>query len=129
MFDRTSYMRQYRKTEKYKAAGRRYEDTTIYKAKKKIRKHKWLEVVAHYTKNRMTCESCNEDDMVVLSVNHINGNGTRHRKAIGFGGIKFYRWLIKNNYPEGYNILCMNCQFKHRYKILQYGKISDSPVV
>jgi hypothetical protein len=27
------------------------------------------------------------------------------------GGLEFYRWLIKNNYPEGYQTLCMNDQF------------------
>ena len=31
-------------------------------------------------------------------------------------GIQFNKWLIKNNFPEGYQILCYNCNtVKARY--------------
>jgi hypothetical protein len=25
------------------------------------------------------------------------------------GGVRFYSWLRRNNYPEGYQVLCFNC--------------------
>ena len=25
------------------------------------------------------------------------------------GGTKFYRWLKRNNFPEGFQVLCFNC--------------------
>lgn len=56
------------------------------------------------------CCSCGYVNVLALSIDHINGGGTKHRKTIG-GGSNFYTWLKKNNYPPGYRVLCMNCQF------------------
>lgn len=39
---------------------------------------------------------------------HVNGGGKQHRLEVGFGQV-FYRWLKKNDYPEGYQVLCHNC--------------------
>jgi len=52
-------------------------------------------------------------NILALSVDHIDGGGTQHRENQGHGNV-FYLWLIKNNYPEGYQCLCMNCQFIKR---------------
>lgn len=61
------------------------------------------------------CIGCGESDMCVLSIDHINGNGNIHRKIDNVGtGTTFYQWLIRNNYPEGYRVLCMNCQFRSK---------------
>jgi len=27
------------------------------------------------------------------------------------GSTKFYRWLVENDFPEGFQILCHNCNF------------------
>ena len=60
------------------------------------------------------CKDCSESDIRCLSIDHINGGGTQHRKITG-GGHKFYQWLKKNNFPEGYDTVCMNCNFRRRF--------------
>lgn len=69
-------------------------------------KHK---VFSHYCNQvEPFCECCHEARIEFLSLDHINGGGTRHRKTIG-GGQMTYRWIIKNNYPAGFRVLCHNC--------------------
>jgi hypothetical protein len=46
-------------------------------------------------------------DPDMLCIDHINGGGRAHRREIG-GHASFYLWLIKNNFPEGYQVLCWN---------------------
>jgi len=52
------------------------------------------------------CACCGESNYEFLAVDHINGNGNKHRKTIGQ---HIVRWIIENNYPEGFRILCHNC--------------------
>ena len=55
------------------------------------------------------CTCCGETEKVFLTIDHIHGGGTKHRK-LNHGGGKFtYRYLIKHNFPEGYRVLCFNC--------------------
>jgi hypothetical protein len=72
----------------------------------------------HYSNGKNCCELCGIIDMDVLSVDHIDGNGTQHRKDMR--GRHIEDWLIKNNFPKGYRILCMNCQFKERKRKNQF---------
>lgn len=68
-----------------------------------------LETLAHYGGS---CACCGETEPTFLSIDHIEGGGTKHRKALRTGGgHTFYRWLRKNGYPKEFQILCMNCQF------------------
>lgn len=57
------------------------------------------------------CACCGESKHPFLSIDHINGGGKRHREEIGLGsgGVLFYQWLKDNGFPEGYRILCHNC--------------------
>jgi hypothetical protein len=111
------YHKEYQKTEKYKDQCRKYRSTDQAKQnhrekEKERRKKTKLEIIKHYSKGEMCCELCKFNDDRALSVDHINGGGNKHRKSLSFtAGHQFYTWLIKNNYPEGYRILCMNCQF------------------
>lgn len=59
------------------------------------------------------CACCNEATLEFLCVDHINGGGTKHRQELGNKGRghNFYSWLIKNDFPEGFRILCHNCNF------------------
>ena len=59
----------------------------------------------------LKCAKCGFSDTRALSFDHINGGGRKHRKEVGG---RIWYWLIKNNYPDGYQILCMNCQFIKR---------------
>ena len=77
------------------------------KSREYIRKTR-LEVLAHYSKGKMCCDCCLEKNVEFLSINHINGGGTKHREKIGRGR-SVCGWLRANNYPIGYNVLCHNC--------------------
>lgn len=70
-------------------------------------------VLGHYSNNKQECAYCGFDDIRALSIDHINGGGLAHRREIGTNA-GFYRWLRQENYPEGYQVLCMNCQFIKR---------------
>lgn len=65
------------------------------------------QVYAAYGGYRCTC--CGETAPEFLSVDHIDGSGAAHRKHVPGSGL--YRWLIRNNFPKGFRILCMNCNF------------------
>lgn len=51
------------------------------------------------------CQCCGETQLEFLSIDHINGGGILHRKTIS----SLYQWLIKNHFPEGFRVLCINC--------------------
>jgi len=74
-----------------------------------LRKNLKLRVLNYYSDGMMKCSCCGESNIEFLTIDHINGGGSKHRKQIGANNIN--RWLIKNNFPVGYRILCMNCNF------------------
>jgi hypothetical protein len=58
------------------------------------------------------CKCCGETEKSFLSIDHINNDGNlERRKKLYSGGCGFYYYLKKNNYPTGYQVLCMNCQW------------------
>lgn len=74
------------------------------KDRAKTRKLK-QEVILAYGDN---CDCCKETTMEFLTIDHIDGGGGTHRKEVGYGQ-RFYKWLKDNNYPQGYRVLCFNC--------------------
>ena len=66
-----------------------------------------LKLFSHYSNGKCACVKCGFGDIRALSIDHINGGGTKHREKLGYN---IYHWLIKNNYPEGFQVLCYNCQ-------------------
>lgn len=69
------------------------------------------EVLTHYGNGKLACAKCGISDIDVLSIDHINGNGRSHVKSIRK---TLYRWLKDNNFPDGFQTLCMNCNWKKR---------------
>ena len=68
--------------------------------------------LTHYGNGKCTCVKCGFANIKALSIDHINGDGAQARKmAPNKIGRHFYVWLKQNNYPKGYQTLCMNCQF------------------
>lgn len=57
------------------------------------------------------CACCGETIKKFLTIDHINGGGTKHRRETKGGGRTTYRWILKNNFPIGFQVLCMNCNF------------------
>jgi hypothetical protein len=63
------------------------------------------------------CSCCGETEPMFLSIDHIANNGGQERRSGVYAGsgTAFYAWLRKNGFPEGYQVLCMNCQIgKHK---------------
>lgn len=63
------------------------------------------------------CACCGESEPMFLSIDHVENNGAEMRKSgiHSRGGTQFYQWLRKNKFPDGFQVLCMNCNVgKHR---------------
>lgn len=52
------------------------------------------------------CACCGETELLFLSIDHIDGQSY---KISPLSGQKLYKFLRENNYPEGFQILCHNC--------------------
>lgn len=121
--------------ESYDRTKKAYDERTkdyFLKWKRQYRLKLKEEVLRYYGKEKLQCEGlenkdcefhCNEQYfgveylLMFLSADHIKGGGFKQRKELKIGaGYHFYAWLRKNNYPEGYQVLCMNCQFIKRVK-------------
>ena len=88
-------------------------------------------VYDHYcVDGKICCATCGFSNIKALSIDHINNNGSEHRKEISkgkkynIGSIAIYRSIINNNYPDGFQILCMNCQWIKRVDAQQAGSVA-----
>lgn len=73
----------------------------------KLRKtHQRLDVLKHYSDGKLECKCCGESEYQFLTIDHVNGGGYKHKKET-HGHVCL--WLILNNFPEGYQVLCYNC--------------------
>ena len=88
----------------------REQNKTVIDARRKLKYRKRKEeVIDHYGGS---CECCGEHRREFLTIDHVNGGGTKHRKTLGVeGGSSIYRFLQVRDYPDGYRVLCMNCNF------------------
>lgn len=55
------------------------------------------------------CACCGEQRFHFLAIDHVNGGGSAHRRAIGNSGRSLSAWLARHRLPRGYRILCHNC--------------------
>jgi hypothetical protein len=108
-----AYQREYRRKkrlcpvfrEEMKRIARRYHKANTESVKEAV--------VNVLTNGEGTCRWCGQGDLDVLCVDHIANNGRQHAAEHGYrGGHYLYKWIIKNEYPEGFQILCYNCNAK-----------------
>ena len=52
------------------------------------------------------CACCGETEKAFLTIDHMNNDGSAHRKAIGK---KICLWLRRKGFPAGFRLLCYNC--------------------
>jgi hypothetical protein len=90
-----------------------YRSVTLQR-NKNTRDQLKLQVIQHYSPG-MKCIKCQFADIRALAVDHVNGGGKKHVKEIGGVG-RFYRWLVEHNFPEGFQVLCMNCNMLKRWE-------------
>lgn len=66
-------------------------------------------VFKYYSGGNVKCFECDIIDIDMLTLDHINNDGVEHRKKIGN---KIYKWVIENNFPKGFQVLCWNHNIK-----------------
>ena len=69
------------------------------------------EVYTHYCNGEIMCQCCGEKEIDMLTLDHINNDGARHRKFNPKTGKNLVGYVLRNNFPDGYQVLCMNCNF------------------
>lgn len=80
-----------------------------FKRMTKRRKVK-LRILRHYGTK---CACCGDENVEFLTIDHINNDGSirrkEHKSKTGMN-FNLYRWLIRNNFPQGdFRTLCFNC--------------------
>lgn len=77
-----------------------------------------LEVIFKYSNGEMKCNHCDINDERTLVIDHINNDGAKERRKLlkgkskntrNLGSYGFYYYLRRNNFPNGYQVLCANC--------------------
>lgn len=118
--ERAKYNKEYSRTHRIEIATWNKEYHLIHRPQIRI------EVLTHYGNGKLACIKCGYTDIRALSIDHINGNGNGHRRKIG-KGLHFDEWLKRNDLPQGYQTLCMNCQFTKRIENKEYtSQIADT---
>ena len=76
-------------------------------------------VMDHYGRR---CVCCGETQEEFLTIDHVDNDGKEHRKVVD--GARLYRWLMKNDYPKNFQILCWNCNVaKGRYGVCPHERL------
>lgn len=55
------------------------------------------------------CACCGEQEYAFLCLDHRDGGGNQHRKTVSPSALP--AWLRRNGYPDGFRVLCHNCNF------------------
>ena len=106
--ERKIYNRDYQKTNR-KALN---DKSTSYGRKL------WLKCIEGYGGR---CSCCGEQEIRFLTIDHINDErpefpDLKPAKGKNRASTKtLYRWLIKKSYPEGFRVLCWNCNSATRW--------------
>lgn len=96
---------------------------------KKMRADLKADVLAAYGP---TCRCCGEAEPKFLALDHINNNGADERQRItgsrrGGGasvGWAMYKRLKKAGWPQGYQILCFNCNWAKHLGVCPHAEAS-----
>ena len=105
MLGRHKYPRQVRNSTEYDGKDdeekKRLYQTELRKVKKNL-------VLEHYGRE---CACCGEDEVKFLCIDHKNNDGREHRKTLKGtgGGSIIIAWIIKNGFPDMFQMLCHNC--------------------
>lgn len=84
---------------------RKNRDRELAQAKDR---HVSLKANAYQAYGGARCSCCGEHRLPFLSLDHMDGKGSQHRRSIGRGS-NIYAWLRDNGYPPGFQVLCHNC--------------------
>jgi hypothetical protein len=103
---------------------KRYHDNPTKMVEGSRRRHLRYKVacINHYSNGTMQCSRCGFTDIRALTLDHINGGGSHDRKYQKYKGSRFYLFLIQEKFPDGFQVLCMNCQFIKRHEKREFHK-------
>lgn len=114
--------------EKIIQSGKLSREKNKDKLRESRKKQRWslkIDILTHYSRGKPHCKCCGETHPEFLAVDHINNNGAEaKRNGEPKGGVGFYTYLRKNNYPEGFQILCHNCNMAKAF----YGECPHNKV-
>lgn len=85
----------YRSSDKWKKTKKEYDRRVRYEA------------LVHYSADPPFCSCCGEKHLEFLAFDHINGGGNKHTKSMKRAKLSI--WLKSAGYPDGFQILCHNC--------------------
>ena len=85
-------------------------------------------VIKHYG-GKCQCPGCEENRLPFLTIDHINGDGSNHRKLNKHANSNIWEVVIKENFPETYQVLCWNCNCSKSQSSVcpVHSKYSNSP--
>jgi len=69
------------------------------------------EVLSYYSQGTLRCACCEIADYEFLTIDHANGDGAKHRRETPTVRTALAAWLRRNGFPEGFQVLCLNCNF------------------
>ena len=96
----------YNSTKREWYARNKVKELTKHQKRRFMDRHS---VIMSYGGYKCACPGgCSVTEDHFLTLDHIGGGGNKHRKEIGS---HIYSWLRRHNYPSGFRILCMNCNF------------------
>jgi hypothetical protein len=95
--------------ETHKEINKKYKDAWYKDNAKRLREWRLNDkkIVYEYYGNKCAC--CGEDNPKFLSIDHVNNDGYKERKSRGGSSDQIIRNIIKNKFPDTYQLLCFNC--------------------
>lgn len=121
---RKSYEEQYYKEHKEEILRKSREHYRVNRSNELLRRAKRkakikYEVLTHYSVSSIPqCAYCGIKDIDVLCIDHIDNDGYKRprndpsRKDLCF-------WLYRHGFPEGYQVLCANCNLKKQIQLVR----------
>lgn len=118
--DRKRYFKQYQKENRkhinsYMRKYRANHPEYVKKDSKRDRQNRIdrkLKCFSQYSGSSPPKCKCGFENIRALTIDRIDGN---HKETTKLYGDDLYRFLIETAYPEGWQVLCMNCQWLKRY--------------
>lgn len=108
-YNRIWYQKNKNRINKKKREDRLNNPDKYRKWNKEWYKKNRMKVLKHYGGNPPKCACCGEKTYEFLNIHHINGNGRKDRDKLKIHTME--TWIIKNNYPKEFGVLCCNCNF------------------